>query len=301
MLTLAYTDRYPLDLPATHSFPHRKYELLIAQLLYLGIVRQEQLWQPVPLLPYDIILRAHTTNYWMRLQGLALSPAEVRRIGLPLSRQLVSRAHASATNTYYAAEQALVHGIAFHLGGGTHHAYADRAEGYCLLNDVAISIRNLMQQGRIHRPLVVDLDVHQGNGTAVIFQDEPAVFTFSMHAEHNYPRPKARSSLDIGLPDGTTDDAYLALLDEHLPRILAQHRPDMLYYIAGSDVLATDRLGRLALTHAGAMARDERVLTAAYRLGIPCCVTLGGGYSADIRNSIDANCNTVRVATHLWD
>ncbi len=297
-LPIAVADQYSLELSPTHTFPADKITLLKEQLLYTGVVHPEQLYTP-ELLAEDRITRVHNPDYWQRLRQLALTPAEVRRLGLPLSERLVMRAWASASCGVAAAEQALSHGVGIHLGGGTHHAFAQRAEAYCLLNDIALSATELLAQGRIARPLVVDLDVHQGNGTAEMLAHEPRAFTFSMHGDANYPARKAHSDLDIALPRGTPDGPYLDALTHTLPQLIDQHRPDLIYYLSGADPLATDRLGTLALTPQGLAERDRFVFAQAAQHGIPLVLLLGGGYPrsfADVPVVIAAHARTVALA-----
>jgi len=229
-----------------------------------------------------------------------LTEAEERRLGFPWSPELVVRSLASVGGTCAAAVRALDDGIGGNLAGGTHHAFPDHGEGYCVFNDIAVSIRALQAAGSIQRAVVVDLDVHQGNGTAAVFEGDADVFTFSMHGERNFPFRKQRSSLDIGLSDGVGDEVYLDALARHLPRVLEASRPDILYYQAGVDALAEDTLGRLSLSHAGLEARDAFVLEAARRSGVPVVVTLGGGYARPLEASVRAHIGTYRAARIVW-
>lgn len=299
-LLVGYADHYDLELPAGHRFPYSKYTLLREQLIRSAILEPSQLFDPA-FLPEEAILRAHTATYWAGLKRLTLPPAMQRRIGLPLTDKLLQRAWASASITYHAAQAALLTGAGANLGGGTHHAYPDKGEGFCVLNDIGISALDLLAEGKIQRTLVVDLDVHQGNGTAVMLQHEPRVFTFSMHCAQNYPSPKEKSDLDIELPAGTGDAAYLQQLEEVLPRLIHTQLPDILYYIAGADVLGGDRLGRLQLTPEGMAARDAFVISICHRLGIPIVLTLGGGYNENLARMINAQARTIELLAQTYD
>ena len=229
-----------------------------------------------------------------------LAEAEVRRLGFPWSEQLVRRSRASVSGTVAAARDALCNGIAGNLAGGTHHAFADHGEGYCVFNDHAVAVRLLQLEGRIERAVIVDLDVHQGNGTAAIFAGDDSVFTFSMHGARNYPFRKQRSSLDVDLSDGCEDAEYLALLARQLPAVLDAARADVLFYQGGVDPLAGDALGRLRLTHRGLRTRDRLVLAAARDRDLPVVLTLGGGYARPIEESVEAHCGTYREAAALF-
>lgn len=276
-----------------------KYRLLREALLASGVLRAEEL---VPSDPVDVeaLLRVHTPRWVTAVLDQGLTPAEERRLGFPWSPELVVRSRAAVGGTCAAAACALAEGIGGNLAGGTHHAFPDHGEGYCVFNDIAVSIRALQAAGSIRRALVVDLDVHQGNGTAAVFEGEADVFTFSIHGERNFPFRKRRSSLDLGLPDGAGDEVYLDVLARHLPRVLEAARPDLLYYQAGVDPLAQDTLGRLSLTHAGLEARDTFVLEAASRSGVPVAVTLGGGYARPLEATVHAHIGTYRAARRVW-
>jgi len=299
MPCLATSARYTLDLPAGHRFPIAKYELIREQLLWQGIAPAQDFYDP-GLCAEDDVLRVHTREYWEKVRDQRLSAAEVRRLGLPQSERLVLRSLSSSAGTVESARRALRDGVALNLAGGTHHAFADRGEGFCVLNDIAIAAAHLLHHGRARQVLVVDLDVHQGDGTASIFRHEPRVFTFSMHAGANYPLRKEQSDLDVALALGTDDAAYLRQLTAALPALLAQVRPDFVFFQAGVDVLATDKLGKLALTQAGCLARDEFVLGLCRQHGLPVAVSMGGGYSERLADIVDAHCNTFRVAYELF-
>ena len=299
MPRLATSDHYTLDLPAGHRFPIAKYALIREQLLWQGIAEPADFYEPGLCAEADV-LRVHAAAYWHRVRDLRLSPREVRNLGLPQSPQLVRRSLSSSAGTLQSARHALRDGIALNLAGGTHHAFADRGEGFCVLNDQAIAAAHLLAHGLARQVLIVDLDVHQGDGTAAIFRHEPRVFTFSMHAGANYPLRKEQSDLDLPLPLGTGDAEYLALLAETLPALLDRVRPDFVFYQAGVDVLATDKLGKLALSRAGCRQRDELVLGLCRARGLPVAVSMGGGYSERLADIVDAHCNTFRVAYELW-
>ena len=276
-----------------------KYPLLRAALLKEGVLAPEELLPAEPV-ALEALARVHTPRWLEAVLGGTLSEAEVRRLGFPWSEALVLRSRAAVGGTCAAASVALEEGFAGNLAGGTHHAFADHGEGFCVFNDIAVSIRALKAQGHLDRAAVVDLDVHQGNGTASVFADDASVFTFSMHGEHNFPFRKQRSSLDVGLADGTTDAAYLDALYRHLPHVLDAARPELVYYQAGVDPLAEDALGRLALTHSGLEARDRFVFESVRRRNVPLVVTLGGGYARPLASTIAAHVGTYRAARAVF-
>ncbi|HEX8920729.1 MAG TPA: histone deacetylase, partial [Pyrinomonadaceae bacterium] len=242
----------------------------------------------------------HTDDYVTRLRAGTLTPRELRRLGLPWSKALVRRSFLAAGGTLNAARWALLEGIGSNLAGGTHHAFPDRGEGFCVLNDVAIAIQTLRRDGLIKRAAIVDCDVHQGNGTAAIFSGDAQVFTFSMHGAKNYPLFKERSTLDIELPDGTEDAEYLETLSKHLPRVF-EHEPDIVFYLGGADPYRGDKLGRLALTIEGLRARDQYVLSECRARNIPVATTMSGGYAAEIGDTVEIHCNTIRAARAVFD
>ena len=299
MPRLATSDHYTLQLPEGHRFPIAKYALIREQLLWQGIAAPDDFYEP-GLCAEEDVLRVHTAEYWHKVRDLQLSPAEVRRLGLPQSPQLVRRSLSSSAGTLQAALHARRDGVGLNLAGGTHHAFADRGEGFCVLNDQAIAAAHLLAHGWARQVLIVDLDVHQGDGTAAVFRNEPRVFTFSMHAGANYPLRKEQSDLDVALALGTGDEEYLAQLRATLAPLVDRVRPDFIFYQAGVDVLATDKLGKLALTPAGCQQRDELVLGLCHARGIPVAVSMGGGYSERLADIVDAHCNTFRVAFNLW-
>ncbi len=245
-------------------------------------------------------LAVHDVDYWNRLEQLTLEQAEIRRIGFPLTGELVSREITIANGTIQCSLFALQHGIAMNIAGGTHHAFTYKGEGFCLLNDIAIAARYLLDEGLAKQILVVDLDVHQGNGTAQIFHEESRVFTFSMHGQNNYPLHKEQSDLDIGLADFTNDDFYLNTLRINLDLLMDQVRPDFIFFLSGVDILETDKLGKLSVSREGCKERDRIVLQAAKQSGIPLVASMGGGYSTDFRDIIEAHANTFRLAQEIF-
>ncbi|MBC7912129.1 MAG: histone deacetylase [Pyrinomonadaceae bacterium] len=297
MLRVSYTPRYYADIGEGHVFPIRKFELVRDRLLSEGTLRAAEIIEPQPASLADVLL-VHTEDYVTRLRAGLLTPRELRRLGLPWSKALVRRSFLASGGTLNAARAALESGIGSNLAGGTHHAFADRGEGFCVLNDVAIAIRALRRDRLITRAAIVDCDVHQGNGTATIFAGDESVFTFSMHGAKNYPLFKARSTLDVELPDGTGDEAYLETLAQHLPRVFA-HKPDIIFYLGGADPYVGDKLGRLSLTIEGLQARDAFVLEQCRAKGIPVATVMSGGYAADINDTVEIHCNTIRAAQDI--
>jgi acetoin utilization deacetylase AcuC-like enzyme len=289
------SDHYELRLPPGHPFPAEKYRLLRERLLDTGVLDPRHVHASEPA-PDAWLERVHGRPYVERVARGGLGRDEQLRLGLPWSEALITRARAAVYGTVMAARAALVHGIAGNLAGGTHHAYRERAEGYCLFNDIAVSIEMLRTEGAIRRPFVADLDVHQGNGTAAIYRDDADVFTFSMHAAANYPTPKERSSLDVELELHCTDDVFLEALEAHMPAALEAHAPDIVFYQAGVDGLREDRFGRLALTHAGLEARDRRVFEWCEARGVPVVIMLGGGYGRPIEATVEASAGLWRAA-----
>ncbi|HVF49037.1 MAG TPA: histone deacetylase [Pyrinomonadaceae bacterium] len=297
-MRVSYTPRYYADIGEGHVFPIRKFELVRDRLLAEGTLTPAQLIEPQPA-PVAEVLLVHTEDYVTRLRNGTLTPREIRRLGLPWSKALVRRSFLATGGTINAAHFALADGVGSNLAGGTHHAFADHGEGFCVLNDVAVTIRVLQRGGTIRRAAVIDCDVHQGNGTAAIFTGDPGVFTFSMHGAKNYPLFKVRSTLDVELPDATADAAYLQILREHLPRILA-HAPDIIFYLGGADPYVHDKLGRLALTIEGLRARDELVLHACRAARIPVVTVMSGGYARDINDTVEIHANTIRAVRTVF-
>ncbi|WP_423149608.1 histone deacetylase [Rubrolithibacter danxiaensis] len=299
MLKIAFDPVYIYPLPEGHRFPMLKYELIPEQLLHEGLIQRENLFSPgMP--DEDNILLTHDKEYWEALRDVKLSPKEQRRIGFPLSDLLIERETRIAQGTIDGCFFAKKYGIAFNVAGGTHHAGSNWGEGFCLLNDQAIAANYLLYAKLAEKILIIDLDVHQGNGTAEIFKQELRVFTFSMHGEKNFPFHKEKSDLDIGLEDGITDEKYLSILKIHLPVVIQQHQPDFIFYLSGVDVLATDKLGKLSLSREGCKERDRFVLSLAKKHNIPVQVSMGGGYSARINDIVEAHCNTFREAFHIY-
>jgi acetoin utilization deacetylase AcuC-like enzyme len=299
MLKVAWTESYVLLLPPNHRFPMSKYEILPQQLLHEGTIRSENIFNPGPI-DEKWILRTHEEAYWRKLQNLALTPKEIRRTGFPLNESVVNREVTIMDGTLQCARFALDYSIAMNIAGGTHHAFTNRGEGFCLLNDIAIAANYLLSENLVEQILVVDLDVHQGNGTAQIFRHEPRVFTFSMHGANNYPLIKESSDLDIGLPDFTDDSFYLKTLEINLKNLLDKVQPDFIFYQCGVDILATDKLGRLSVSREGCKQRDRIVLEAAFKNKIPMVASMGGGYSVDFRDIIEAHANTYRLAQEIF-
>jgi acetoin utilization deacetylase AcuC-like enzyme len=287
-----YHPSYQVALPPGHPFPMSKYSLLRDQLLAEGIVVAGDILQPEPL-DASILGLVHTPEYLAKLATSGLSAAEQRRLGLPWSDALWQRSRLASAGTLLAARTALDQGLAANLAGGTHHAFADHGEGFCVLNDVAIAIRKLQAERALERAAIVDLDVHQGNGTAAIFETDDEVFTFSMHGERNYPVAKMRSNLDVPLDDGVGDAQYLDTLQKHLPSVFDAAGADVVFYLAGVDVAAGDRYGRLALTEEGIRCRDRCVIEAVRGRGLPLVIVLAGGYAT-------TRARTAELHTHAF-
>jgi acetoin utilization deacetylase AcuC-like enzyme len=299
MVKIAWHPLFAHPLPEGHRFPMLKYELIPEQLLHQGFITIKNLFAPDKV-SEEVILLTHKEEYWEKLRDLTLPAKEQRRIGFPLTAQLVEREVRIAQGTIDGAIYAKQFGIAFNVAGGTHHAGSNWGEGFCLLNDQAIAANYLLNNGLANRILIVDLDVHQGNGTAEIFYGEPRVFTFSMHGGKNFPFRKEQSDLDIALEDGIEDELYLSKLKSHLPALL-KHKPDFVFYLSGVDVLRSDKLGKLALSKAACMERDRMVLQFCKDNNLPVQVSMGGGYSPDIKDIVDAHCNTFKVGIDIFE
>jgi len=299
MIKIAWHPIYAHPLPEGHRFPMLKYELIPEQLLHEGVIEPENLFEPEPIAE-DIILLTHDKMYWQQLKTLTLPPKEQRRIGFPLNAELVERELRITQGTIDGAKFAMREGVAFNVAGGTHHAGSNWGEGFCLLNDQAITANYLLNNDLSKRILIVDLDVHQGNGTAEIFNKESRVYTFSMHGDKNFPFRKEKSNLDVPLPDNIEDEAYLDALTVNLKKAFAEANPDFVFYLSGVDVLSTDKLGKLSLTKAGCKERDRIVLEACKTKNLPVQISMGGGYSADIKDIVDAHCNTYRLAFNMF-
>ncbi|MEC5142348.1 histone deacetylase [Chitinophaga sp. 212800010-3] len=298
-MKIAFHEIYTHPLPADHRFPMVKYDLIPAQLLREGVIVPAQLFSPEPATEPDILL-THTAAYWEKLKNQTLSPGEQRKIGFPQSPALTMREVVIAQGTIDIALHALEHGLGFNVAGGTHHAFADRGEGFCLLNDFGVAANYLLYHRRIKQALVIDLDVHQGNGTAALFTGKPEVYTFSMHGAHNYPFHKETSDWDIPLPDGTDTGTYLELLEDALPALINRAKPDIVFYLSGVDILATDKFGKLKVTPEGCAERDEMVFTCLKKHNIPCAVAMGGGYSTHVRDIVNAHCNTFKAGLRIY-
>lgn len=276
-----------------------KYDLVYEQLIYEGTLPESAFFEPTEASRETLAL-THTTEWLDKLEQGRLTRHEERKTGFPYSPALIHREKVIMQGTVDAALHALENGCGANIAGGTHHAYADSGEGFCLLNDMAVAANVLLNQKLARQILIVDLDVHQGNGTAKIFENEPRVFTFSMHGQHNFPLHKEKSDLDVELPDGTDDKTYLPLLDRHLKTVLDRVQPDFVLYLCGVDVLATDKLGRLGMSLAGCRERDKMVFTECKNAGLPVAISLGGGYSPNIRHIVDAHANTFRLMVEMW-
>lgn len=300
MLKIAYDPLFAHPLPAGHRFPMLKYELIPEQLVYEGSITSENLFSPNEV-EEKYILLTHDKEYWERLKNQTLSYHEIRRIGFPLSKQLIQRERMIAQGSIDCAINALKFGCALNVAGGTHHAGSNWGEGFCLLNDQAIASNYLLENKLAKRILIVDLDVHQGNGTAEIFEHNSKVFTFSMHGANNFPYRKEKSNVDIGLSDDTSDELYLSILTEQLKVIYKSFQPDFIFYQSGVDVLKTDKLGKISLSMDACKKRDEIVISFAKSNEIPISISMGGGYSEDIRYIVEAHCNTFRTAISLFD
>lgn len=297
-LCIAYDPIYAHPLPEGHRFPMLKYELIPEQLLYEGVIKEDNLFSP-EVCADEVILLTHTRDYLDKLHQQTLSAKEQRHIGFPQSPMLTKRELIITQGTIDCCFFAMKNGIAMNVAGGTHHAFADRGEGFCLLNDFAVASNYLLQQQIAKQILIIDLDVHQGNGTAKLFEHNPSVFTFSMHGKTNYPFHKEKSDLDVELLDGTDDATYLGLLQKHLQKIVDTIQPDFAFYLSGVDVLKTDKFGKLSLSMEACKQRDKYVFELLHSKNIPCTVAMGGGYSADVKIITEAHCNTFRIAKEL--
>ncbi|MGB6268918.1 MAG: histone deacetylase [Olleya sp.] len=300
MLKIAYHPIYCHPLPEGHRFPMLKYELLPEQLIHEGTCTQHNFFEPERMINEAPILAVHDPEYFYDLLNITLGQRAARKIGFPLSEALIEREITIADGTIKASQFALQHGIAMNIAGCTHHAYTNHGEAFCMLNDQAIGARFLQKKGLAKQILIVDLDVHQGNGTAEIFQNDASVFTFSMHGKNNYPFKKEQSDLDIQLENNIDDEAYLSILHKTLPQLIENQRPDFIYYLCGVDVIATDKLGKLGLTVEGCKQRDLFVLETCKNHNIPVMCSMGGGYSPDIKTIVDAHANTFRLAQDIY-
>ena len=299
MIPIAFDPIYVLPLPKNHRFPMDKYELLPKQLMHEGTCLPEEFFSPSSI-DYESVIAIHQKIYVERLKKLKLDKAEMRKIGFPISKQLVEREFIIAGGTVSGALKAINEGIAFNIAGGTHHAFSSHGEAFCLLNDQAIAARYLLDKKLVKKVLIIDLDVHQGNGTAEIFQNDNRVFTFSIHGKKNYPFKKEKSDWDISLEDKTDDKVYLSILEEALPKLFNKVKPDFIFYLSGVDVLESDILGRLGMSIEGCKFRDQMVLEHCHRKNISVQCSMGGGYSKDIKIIIEAHANTYRIAHKIY-
>lgn len=299
MLKIAYHPLYAHPLPEGHRFPMVKYELIPEQLMREGVITTENLFEPGEASD-EIVLQTHEQEYLKGLRACTLDASHIRRIGFPLTPDLVKRELIIAQGTIECAQHARALGVSFNVAGGTHHAFAGRGEGFCLLNDFAIATNYLLGHAFAQRVLIIDLDVHQGNGTASLFSGNPNVFTFSMHGRHNYPFHKEKSDLDVELEDGTDDMLYITLLENNLVDIFHRFKPDFVFYLSGVDILATDKYGKLKISEAGCKSRDKLVFEYCKNYKVPVAVAMGGGYSPKISDIVQAHCNTFKAAAETF-
>lgn len=299
MIRIAFDPIYAHPLPEGHRFPMLKYELIPGQLLHEGSVSKDHFFSPT-MCDEGIVLLTHEKTYLDKLLLQTLSASEQRRIGFPQSPELTKRELIITQGTIDCCDFAFENGVALNVAGGTHHAFADRGEGFCLLNDMAVASNYLLHQKKVNKILIIDLDVHQGNGTAKLFEKNPSVFTFSMHGAHNYPFHKEQSDLDIPLKDGTSGQQYLQTLHDTLPELIKKVNPDFAFYLSGVDILETDKFGKLKVTLEECKQRDAFVFRTLQKNNIPVVVAMGGGYSPDVRMIVEAHCNTFRLAADLY-
>lgn len=299
MFPIAFHPIYQHPLPEGHRFPMLKYELLPQQLIHEGTALTTDFFEP-EMCDLNLILAIHDPEYVADLLHLTLNPKAVRKIGFPLSKALVERELRIAQGTIMGAQKSFETKISFNIAGGTHHAYSSHGEAFCLLNDQALAAQFLLNNNLSKKILIVDLDVHQGNGTAKIFENNPNVFTFSTHGKNNYPFKKENSDLDIAFNDTTTDYEFLKTIENIIPKLIESHRPDFIFYLAGVDILESDKLGKLNCTLEGCKRRDELVFEFCSQYQIPVQVSMGGGYSPDIKTIIEAHSNTFRAAKDIF-
>jgi acetoin utilization deacetylase AcuC-like enzyme len=299
MIRIAYHPIYAHPLPEGHRFPMLKYELIPGQLLHEGMITEKNLFVPEQC-KLETVLLTHDKAYLDKLIHQTLSASEQRKIGFPQSPELTERELMITQGTIDCCSYAFEYGVALNVAGGTHHAFADRGEGFCLLNDMAVAANYLLHQKKAKKIIIIDLDVHQGNGTAKLFEQNKAVFTFSMHGAHNYPFHKEHSDFDLPLKDGTTGTEYLSLLKDTLPQLIKTVEPDFAFYLSGVDILETDKFGKLKVTLDECRQRDEFVFHTLRTNNIPVTVAMGGGYSPDVRTIVEAHCNTFRLAAAMY-
>ena len=300
MLKIAFDKKYVLPLPEGHRFPMLKYELIPDQLLYEGLVSKEQFFSPKKI-KENWVEKAHDKKYIQNLNSLTLTKSEIRKTGFPLTKELVEREYMITEGSRQCVDYAMEFGAAANIAGGTHHAFRDRGEGFCLFNDVAVASYYAIEKFQMNQILVIDLDVHQGNGTASIFREENRVYTFSMHGKKNYPFKKEISDLDVELDDGVKDDEYLKTLEHTIKKLDSTLKPNLIFYISGVDILSTDKLGRLKVSREGCKKRDEMIYEFAQKKNIPIVTSMGGGYSEKIYDIVEAHCNTYKCMLQLTD
>ena len=299
MLKIAFNNNYIYPLEENHRFPMIKYELIPEQLIRENTCVDENFFSPGKI-DSKIVLKTHQKEYFNRFTSLQLSKKEIREIGFPLSQELVDRELQIAQGTVSGVNYSLKNGISMNIAGGTHHAFYDRGEAFCMLNDQAIAANYIIQEGLFKKILIIDLDVHQGNGTASLFNSNPNVYTLSFHGKKNYPFRKEKSDLDIEFDDNTNDNEYLKVLKETIPKVIDQFEPEFIFYLSGVDVLENDKLGRLSLTLNGCKERDKFILQTCKDNSIPLQVSMGGGYSIVLKNIIEAHSNTFRLAQEIF-
>jgi acetoin utilization deacetylase AcuC-like enzyme len=300
VLKIAFDKKYVLPLPKGHRFPMLKYELIPDQLLYQGLVSRDQFFSPKKI-KEKWVEKAHDRNYIHNLKSLSLTKSEIRKTGFPLTKELVEREYIITEGSRLCVDYALEFGAAANIAGGTHHAFRNKGGGFCLFNDVAVASYYALEKFNMDQILVVDLDVHQGNGTASIFRKENRVYTFSMHGKKNYPFKKEISDLDVELDDGVKDDEYLKTLEHTIKKLDATLNPNFIFYISGVDILSTDKLGRLNVSREGCKKRDEMVYEFAQKNNIPIVTSMGGGYSEKLYDIVEAHCNTYKCMLQLTD
>ena len=300
MLKIAFDKKYVLPLPEGHRFPMLKYELIPDQLLYEGLVSKEQFFSPNKI-KENWVEKVHDRKYIQNLNSLTLTKSEIRKTGFPLTKELVEREYMITEGSRQCVDYAMEFGAAANIAGGTHHAFRDRGEGFCLFNDVAVASYYAIEKFQMNQILVIDLDVHQGNGTASIFREENRVYTFSMHGKKNYPFKKEISDLDVELDDGVKDGEYLKTLEHTIKKLDSTLKPNLIFYISGVDILSTDKLGRLKVSREGCKKRDEMIYEFAQKKNIPIVTSMGGGYSEKIYDIVEAHCNTYKCMLQLTD
>ena len=299
MLKVAYSKIYNHPLPENHRFPMEKYDLIPKKLIAEKILSKDNFFEPGILNKEDVLL-THSNDYYNKLVSQSLSKKEIRPIGFPLTKLLIEREKKIAQGTIECVNFSIKNGISMNIAGGTHHAFADKGEGFCMLNDQAIAANYLLHNDLAKKILIIDLDVHQGNGTASIFKNDMNVFTLSFHGKKNYPFKKEKSDLDIEFDDGTEDVEYLTKLEDVIPNIIKILNPDFIFYLSGVDILKTDKLGRLSLSIEGCKKRDSIILNLCKTFNIPLQISMGGGYSKNIEDIINAHCNTFRLAKEIY-